>query len=76
MKVGSNQISLKKATEADIDVIRKNGIASLLFLKLIEEAKQRNLDRVDLHATKDGEPLYRKFGFREPEYKVLEFVLK
>jgi GNAT superfamily N-acetyltransferase len=55
---------------------RKNGIASLLFHKLIEEARLRNVDRIDLHATKDGEPIYRRFGFAEPHDKVLEFVLK
>lgn len=55
---------------------RNNGIGSLLFQKLIEEAKQRKLDRIKLHATKDGEPIYRKFGFIEPHDKVLEFRLK
>ena len=55
---------------------RKNGIASLLFEKLIEEAKQRNVDRIDLHATSDGEPVYRRFGFVEPHDKVLEYVIK
>ena len=55
---------------------RNNGIGSLLFQKLIEEAKQRKLDRIELHATKDGEPIYRKFGFIEPHNKVLEFRLK
>ncbi len=55
---------------------RNNGIGSLLFQKLIEEAKLRNLDRIDLHATSDGEPVYRKFGFTEPHDKVLELILR
>jgi len=55
---------------------RNNGIGSLLFQKLIEEAKERRLDRIELHATKDGEPIYRKFGFTGPHDKVLEFKLK
>ncbi len=55
---------------------RNNGIASLLFQKLIDEAKQRNLDRLELHATLDGEPIYRQFGFNEPHDKVLEFIIK
>ena len=42
---------------------RKHGIGSLLFEKLIQEAKKRNLDKIELHATKDGEPIYRQFGF-------------
>jgi GNAT superfamily N-acetyltransferase len=55
---------------------RNNGIGSLLFQKLIDEANQRNLDRIELHATQDGEPIYRRFGFTEPHDKVLEFRLK
>ncbi len=58
-----------------VSEFRKNGIASRLFAKLIEEARQRNADRIDLHATKDGEPIYRRFGFKEPHDKVLEFIL-
>ena len=55
---------------------RNHGIGSLLFQKLIDDAKQRNLDRIELHATQDGEPIYRRFGFIEPHDKVLEQKLK
>lgn len=55
---------------------RKKGIGSLLFQKLIEIAKLRNLDKIELHATNDGESMYRKFGFTEPHDKVLEWNLK
>jgi len=55
---------------------RNKGIGSLLFQKLIDEAKQRNLDRIELHATQDGEPIYKRFGFTEPHDKALEFGLK
>jgi GNAT superfamily N-acetyltransferase len=54
---------------------RENGIGSLLFGKLIEETKLLKLDRLDLHATTAGEPVYRKFGFTEPHDKVLELIL-
>ena len=54
---------------------RKYGIGSLLFEKLIKEAKKRNLDKIELHATKDGDPIYRQFGFIEPHDKVLELLL-
>jgi GNAT superfamily N-acetyltransferase len=54
---------------------RKKGVGSLLFQRLIEEAKERKLDRVELHATNEGEPMYRKFGFIEPHQKVLELNL-
>lgn len=59
-----------------LNAYRNNGIGSLLVQKLIEEAKQRRLDRIELHATNDGEPIYRRFGFTEPHDKVLEFRLK
>ncbi len=55
---------------------RNNGIGSLLFQKIIDEANQLNLDRIELHATQDGEPIYRRSGFSEPYDKVLEFRLK
>ena len=55
---------------------RGNGIGTLLFQKLIDESRQLNLDRLDLHATKEGEPLYRRYGFIEPHEKVLEHVVK
>jgi GNAT superfamily N-acetyltransferase len=58
-----------------IKEFRSKGIGSLLFQKLIEEAKFRKLDRLELHATKDGEPIYRRFGFIEPHDKVLELIL-
>ncbi len=54
---------------------RKYGIGSLLCEKLIKEAKKRNLDKIELHATKDGDPIYRQFGFIEPHDKVLELLL-
>lgn len=54
---------------------RKNGVCSLLFQQLIDDARYLNLDRLDLHATREGEPVYRPFGFREPHDLVLEYVL-
>ena len=55
---------------------RQNGIGSSLFQKLLEEAKLRGLDKVELHATKDGEPVYRKFKFTEPHDIAMEIILK
>jgi ribosomal protein S18 acetylase RimI-like enzyme len=55
---------------------RNNGIGSMLFQKLIAEAKNLKLDKIELHATTDGEPIYRKSGFKEPHDKVLELILK
>ncbi len=58
-----------------IKEFRKNGIGSLLFQKLIDEAKLKNLDKIELHATNDGEPIYRQFGFIEPQHKALEITI-
>jgi len=55
---------------------RKNGIGSMLFQKLIDEARLMGLAKIELHATKDGEPVYRKFGFIEPHDIALEIILK
>jgi ribosomal protein S18 acetylase RimI-like enzyme len=55
---------------------RKNGICSSIIQKLIDEAKQKKLDRIELYASKDGEPIYRQFGFLEPHEKALELILK
>jgi len=45
---------------------RKNGISTELIKKLIEEAKILNIDILNLHATKDGIKMYRRFGFTDP----------
>ena len=37
---------------------------------------QKELDKIELHATNDGEPIYRQFGFIEPHDKALEIILK
>jgi ribosomal protein S18 acetylase RimI-like enzyme len=54
---------------------RRLGIGTVLFEKLIEEARRKNLDKIDLHASKEGESLYRRFGFTEPVNKALEMTL-
>lgn len=44
---------------------RRKGIATLLLGKLVEEAKARGVQRLWLHATGMGQPVYLKFGFKE-----------
>ena len=51
---------------------RNNGICKMLFQKLLDEANILGLDKVELHATNDGESVYRQFGFNEPHDKALE----
>jgi ribosomal protein S18 acetylase RimI-like enzyme len=54
---------------------RRLGIGTVLFEKLIEEARLKKLDKIDLHASPEGESLYRRFGFIEPVNKSLEMLL-
>ncbi len=44
---------------------RRQGIAAILFEKIINEAKDRGYNRITLNATKQGRPLYEKFGFKD-----------
>ncbi len=43
--------------------LRRQGIASELLSHLVEEAKARECQRILLHASDEGRPLYEKFGF-------------
>lgn len=54
---------------------RRKGISSLILKELLNEAKRMGITKVALHTSKDGEKLYRKFGFEEPVYPVLEMVI-
>lgn len=54
---------------------RRKGISSLILRELIDEAKRRGISKISLHTSKDGEKLYRKFGFSEPVYPVMEFIV-
>ena len=42
---------------------RKQGIAKKLFELAVNEGLDRNCSKLTLHASKDGEPVYKKFGF-------------
>ena len=42
---------------------RKKGIAKYLLLKIIEEAKANNCERILLYTTKDGKRIYEINGF-------------
>ena len=51
---------------------RRKGISSMILESLLAEAKIMNISKVALHTSNDGESLYRKFGFNDPAYPVLE----
>jgi GNAT superfamily N-acetyltransferase len=54
---------------------RRQGISAMILEQLLNEAKAMGISKVALHTSKDGEILYRKFGFSEPVYPYLELVL-
>ncbi len=58
-----------------IPEVRRQGISSMILERLLAEAKSMGISKVALHTSKDGEILYRKFGFSEPAYPYLELVL-
>ncbi len=51
---------------------RRLGICSALVGKLLLKAKERNVSALALHASKEGERVYRKSGFTDPATLVLE----
>jgi GNAT superfamily N-acetyltransferase len=44
---------------------RKMGLGGGVIQFLIQEARTLRLERIELHATRDGERIYRKLGFRD-----------
>jgi ribosomal protein S18 acetylase RimI-like enzyme len=55
---------------------RRKGICSTLLKKLMETAKEMGIEAFELHATKDGEPVYEKNGFQihnQPTYRKYGF---
>jgi GNAT superfamily N-acetyltransferase len=46
---------------------RRQGHARRVFAALLDWFELERVDAIDLHATVDGEALYRSFGFREGE---------
>ncbi|MEN8117915.1 MAG: GNAT family N-acetyltransferase [Bacteroidota bacterium] len=54
---------------------RRKGISSLILKALLQIAKESGMSKVALHTSKDGEKLYRKFGFSEPAYPFLEVLI-
>jgi GNAT superfamily N-acetyltransferase len=52
---------------------RKQGLATQILNKLVEQAKGMGIITIELHATQDGEPVYKKYGFKlhtEPTYRL------
>lgn len=59
-----------------IPAYRRQGICTNLLNRLMQSAKEMGIDAFELHATKEGEPVYRKGGFQlhpEPTYRKYGF---
>jgi GNAT superfamily N-acetyltransferase len=50
------------------------GISTEILERLILDGQREGLNKVYLHATPDGIGIYRKKGFREPYFPVLEYI--
>lgn len=55
---------------------RRLGYAKSLIEEVIRLAKERNVSLIDLIATPDGIELYKKLGFKEPQYTALRLNLE
>jgi len=56
-----------------VPAFRRKGICSAILNRLVEEAKTLGVKAFELHATKEGEPVYVKEGFimhDEPTYRM------
>lgn len=48
-----------------VPAYRKQGICSEILQQMIACSKAHGLSRLELHASADGEPVYRKYDFKE-----------
>ena len=57
---------------------RGRGICSQLMKNMIEYAREHKISRIDLVATDDGYPIYKKLGFEDKnqKYKDMRLVVK
>ncbi|MCE1198435.1 MAG: GNAT family N-acetyltransferase [Marinilabiliales bacterium] len=58
-----------------LPAFRRKGISSAILQALLDRARALGITKVALHCSKDGEPLYRKFGFSDPVYPYLERMI-
>ena len=50
---------------------RRKGIATKVINKIVDEAKDAGVSRIDLSATYDGKYVYEKIGFKESSYTTM-----
>lgn len=54
---------------------RRQGLATKVIYRIIEEAKQCGVSSIDLSATNDGKPLYEKIGFHVSKYTAMRLKI-
>ena len=52
---------------------RRKGLGRRLLQAALDHAEESGIKEITLHATEDGEPLYRSFGFQESNEMKLGF---
>ncbi len=55
---------------------RGKGICSTLMTNMIEYSKEHGLSRIDLVATSEGYPIYKKLGFEDRVQKYIDMRMK
>lgn len=55
---------------------RGKGICTQLMKNLVEYGRKIGLGRIDLSATKEGYPIYKKVGFKEKEQRYTSMQMK
>ena len=58
------------------NVFRGKGICSQLIKNLIDYGREHNLCRIDLNATDQGYPIYKKLGFEDKSQKYADMRIK
>ena len=55
---------------------RRLGVGRLILEALVGKARSMGLSKIGLHTSRDGEHLYRSYGFNEPMFPYLEMLLQ
>ena len=55
---------------------RGKGLCTKLIQNLVDYGREKGLGRIDLSATKDGYPIYKKIGFQDKEHRYTDMRYK